>query len=211
MLEQVIKFFVVFFVVVEPLSLAPVFASLTEGANDGYKRKMSLKAALVAAGILLLFALTGAAFLRIMGISIDAFRIFGGLLLFLMALEMVFARESGTRTSSDEQAESKRRADISVFPLAFPLLAGPGALTTILLWFGPVLVTEQPVLFSGLIAAAFAVLAVSLLMMRLAGPIMRIMGVTGANVTNRLLGVVLGALAVQFVLDGVRAAFKLLG
>ncbi len=211
MLEQIIKFFVVFFVIVEPLSLAPVFASLTEGANDGYKRKMSLKAALVAAGILLLFALTGAAFLRIMGISIDAFRIFGGLLLFLMALEMVFARESGTRTSSDEQAESKRRADISVFPLAFPLLAGPGALTTILLWFGPVLVTEQPVLFSGLIAAAFAVIAVSLLMMRLAGPIMRIMGVTGANVTNRLLGVVLGALAVQFVLDGVRAAFKLLG
>ncbi len=211
MLEQVIKFFVVFFVIVEPLSLAPVFASLTEGASDAYKRKMSLKAALVAAGILLLFALTGAAFLRIMGISIDAFRIFGGLLLFLMALEMVFARESGTRTSSDEQAESKRRADISVFPLAFPLLAGPGALTTILLWFGPVLVTEQPVLFSGLIAAAFAVIAVSLLMMRLAGPIMRIMGVTGANVTNRLLGVVLGALAVQFVLDGVRAAFKLLG
>lgn len=211
MLEQVIKFFVVFFVVVEPLSLAPVFAGLTEGASDAYKRKMSAKAALVAAGILLLFALTGAAFLRIMGISIDAFRIFGGLLLFLMALEMVFARESGTRTSSDEQAESKRRADISVFPLAFPLLAGPGALTTILLWFGPVLVTEQPVLFSGLIAAAFAVIAVALLMMRLAGPIMRIMGVTGANVTNRLLGVVLGALAVQFVLDGVRAAFKLLG
>jgi multiple antibiotic resistance protein len=211
MLEQVIKFFVVFFVIVEPLSLAPVFASLTEGASDAYKRKMSLKAARVASGILLLFALTGAAFLRIMGISIDAFRIFGGLLLFLMALEMVFARESGTRTSSDEQAESKRRADISVFPLAFPLLAGPGALTTILLWFGPVLVTEQPVLFSGLIGAAFAVIAVSLLMMRLAGPIMRIMGVTGANVTNRLLGVVLGALAVQFVLDGVRAAFKLLG
>ena len=211
MLEQVIKFFVVFFVVVEPVSLAPVFAGLTEGASDAYKRKMSLKAALVAAGILLLFALTGAAFLRIMGISIDAFRIFGGLLLFLMALEMVFARESGTRTSSDEQAESKRRADISVFPLAFPLLAGPGALTTILLWFGPVLVTEQPVLFSGLIAAAFAVMVASLLMMRLAGPIMRVMGVTGANVTNRLLGVVLGALAVQFVLDGVRAAFKLLG
>ncbi len=211
MFEQVIKFFVVFFVVVEPFSLAPIFAGLTEGASDAYKRKMSLKAALVAAGILLLFALTGAAFLRIMGISIDAFRIFGGLLLFLMALEMVFARESGTRTSSDEQAESKRRADIAVFPLAFPLLAGPGALTTILLWFGPVLVTEQPVLFSGLIAAAFAVLVFSLLLMRLAGPIMRVMGVTGANVTNRLLGVVLGALAVQFVLDGVRAAFSLSG
>lgn len=211
MIEQVIKFFVVFFVVVEPLSLAPIFAGLTDGASDAYKRKMSLKAAIVAIAIMTLFALTGAAFLRTMGISIDAFRIFGGLLLFLMALEMVFARESGTRTSSDEQAESKRREDISVFPLAFPLLAGPGALTTILLWFGPVLVTEQPVLFAGLIAAAIAVILLALLMMRLSGPVMRVMGVTGANVTNRLLGVVLGALSVQFMLDGVRAAFNLGG
>ncbi len=211
MIEQVIKFFVVFFVVVEPLSLAPIFAGLTDGASDAYKRKMSLKAAIVAIAIMTLFALTGAAFLRTMGISIDAFRIFGGLLLFLMALEMVFARESGTRTSSDEQAESKRREDISVFPLAFPLLAGPGALTTILLWFGPVSVTEQPVLFAGLIVAAITVILLALLMMRLSGPVMRVMGVTGANVTNRLLGVVLGALSVQFVLDGVRAAFKLGG
>lgn len=208
MLEQVIKFFVVFFVVVEPLSLAPIFASLTEGASDGYKRKMALKAVMVASGILVLFAFTGAGFLRTMGISIDAFRIFGGLLLFLMALEMVFARESGTRTSQDEQAESKRRADISVFPLAFPLLAGPGALTTILLWFGPVSSAQQPLLFASLIAAAILVLVLGLVMMRLSGPIMRVMGVTGANVANRLLGVVLGALAVQFVLDGIRAAFK---
>ena len=82
-----------------------------------------------------------------MGISIDSFRIFGGLLLFLIALEMVFARESGTRTSSDEKVESKKRADISVFPLAFPFMAGPGALTTLLLWFGPIPVTEHPVQF----------------------------------------------------------------
>lgn len=208
MLEQVIKFFVVFFVVVEPLSLVPIFASLTEGAGESFKRKMAMKAVIVASGILVLFAFTGAAFLRTMGISIDAFRIFGGLLLFLMALEMVFARESGTRTSQDEQAESKRRTDISVFPLAFPLLAGPGALTTILLWFGPVSSAQQPLLFASLIAAAIAVLVVGLIMMRLSGPIMRVMGVTGANVANRLLGVVLGALAVQFVLDGIRAAFK---
>lgn len=207
MLEQFIKFFVVFFVVVEPISLVPIFAGLTEGATAEYRRRMALKAVAVAAVIVVLFSLSGAAFLKLMGISIDAFRIFGGLLLFLVALEMVFARESGTRTSTDEQVESRRRADISVFPLAFPFLAGPGALTTILLWFGPVSVTAQPMMFGGLLGAAIVVLAISLVLMLTAHRLMKVLGVTGANVINRLLGVVLGALAVQFVIDGLRASF----
>jgi multiple antibiotic resistance protein len=207
MLEQFVKFFIVFFVVVEPVSLVPLFAGLTEGASDAYKKKMAVKSVLIAGLIILLFAVTGAAFLGAMGISIEAFRIFGGLLLFVVALEMVFARESGTRTSTDEQAESRRRADVSVFPLAFPFMSGPGALTTVLLWFGPVTVLHQPVLFVGLMAAALLVLAISLVMMLGASQLMRVLGVTGANVANRLLGVVLGALAVQFVLDGVRASF----
>ncbi len=208
MLEQLLKFFVVFFVVVEPLSLIPVFSSLTEGASESYKHKMALKSVLVAGLILLLFALGGATFLRIAEISIDAFRIFGGLLLFLIALEMVFARESGTRTSSSERAESVRRADISVFPLAFPFISGPGALATILLWFGPVGIWQHPLLFLGLLAGVVAVLALTLLAMWLATPLMRLLGVTGANVANRLLGVVLGALAVQFIIDGVRTVFN---
>ena len=207
MLESFLKFFVVFFLVVEPISLVPLFASLTEGASDAYRRRMAIKAVLVAGGIILLFALTGAAFLGALGISIDAFRIFGGLLLFLVALEMVFARESGTRTSTDEQAESRRRADISVFPLAFPFLSGPGALTTILLWFGPVSVSREPLLFAALMMASALVLVVSLLMMLGAERLMRVLGATGANVANRLLGVVLGALAVQFVIDGIKASF----
>lgn len=207
MLESFLKFFVVFFLVVEPISLVPLFASLTEGASDSYRRRMAIKAVLVAGGIILLFALIGAAFLGALGISIDAFRIFGGLLLFLVALEMVFARESGTRTSTDEQAESRRRADISVFPLAFPFLSGPGALTTILLWFGPVSVSREPLLFAALMMAAALVLVVSLLMMLGAERLMRVLGATGANVANRLLGVVLGALAVQFVIDGIKASF----
>jgi len=207
MLEQLLKFFVVFFVVVEPVSLIPVFSGLTDGASVGYKHKMALKSVLVAGVILVLFALGGATFLRLAGISIDAFRIFGGLLLFLIALEMVFARESGTRTSSSERAESVRRADISVFPLAFPFISGPGALATILLWFGPVRLGSQPLLFIGLLAGVAAVLALALLSMWLAAPLMRVLGVTGANVANRLLGVVLGALAVQFVIDGLRAVF----
>ena len=208
MLEQAIKFFIVFFVVVEPISLIPVFSGITEGASDSYKHKMALKSVLVASGILLLFAVVGAGFLASMGIAIDSFRIFGGLLLFLIALEMVFARESGTRTSDDEKVESKKRADISVFPLAFPFMAGPGALTTLLLWFGPIPVTEHPVQFLVMFACAMAVLALCLFAMWVSGPLMRVIGVTGTNVANRLFGVVLGALAVQFVVDGLRASFS---
>lgn len=207
MIEQLLKFLVVFFVVVEPLSIVPIYSGLTEGASEDYKRRMALKAVMTASLILLLFALGGAPFLDAMGISISAFRMFGGLLLFLIALEMVFARESGTRTSSGEQAESRRRADVSVFPLAFPLIAGPGALTTILLWFGPVRIAENPLLFAGLCIAAAIVLAITYVLLRLASPLTRALGVTGTNVANRLFGVVLGALAVQFVIDGVRASF----
>src|SRR5690242_10620292 len=173
MLDQPLKFFVVFFVVVEPVSLIPLFSGLTQGATPRYKRWMALKAVLIAAIILLLFAAGGAAFLQVMGISLEAFRIFGGLLLFLLALEMVFARESGARTSSDEQAESLRRADISVFPIAFPFIAGPGALATILLWFGPLHLTSQPLLIAGLAVGVALVLVIALVMMWLADPLMR--------------------------------------
>ena len=207
MLDQVIKFFVVFFVVVEPVSLLPLFVSLTDGANESWRRRMARKAVLLAGAILLVFALAGAGFLEAMGISLEAFRIFGGLLLFLIALEMVFARESGTRTSSREAAEKRQRADISVFPLAFPFIAGPGALATILLWFGPVSIAREPGHWAALFAGVLAVLAIAWVFMRLAGRLMGVIGVTGANVSSRLLGVILGALAVQFVIDGLKASF----
>src|SRR6202050_5990491 len=206
-LEQPLKFFVVFFVVVEPISLIPLFPGLPPGAAAQYKRRMAFKAVIIAAAILMVFALGGARFLKVMGISLEAFRIFGGLLLFLLALEMVFARQSGTRTSSDEAAEARQRSDISVFPLAFPFIAGPGALATILLWFGPLRLPAQSGLFGIYLLAAVLVLAIALVLMLLAEPLMRVIGVTGANVASRLLGVILGALAVQFVLDGLREAF----
>lgn len=207
MFEQPFKFLVVFFVVVDPVSLIPLFSGLTSGATPQYRRRMAVKSVSIAGAILVLFALGGAAFLELMGISLEAFRIFGGMLLFLLSLEMVFARESGARTSSDEAAESRRRADISVFPLAFPFIAGPASLATILLWFGPLHFTAQPLLFAAYSFAVLVVLAIVLVLMLLAEPLMRIIGVTGANVASRLLGVVLGALAVQFVLDGLRQTF----
>jgi multiple antibiotic resistance protein len=209
MLEQPLKFFVVFFVVVEPVSLIPLFTGLTVGATSAYKSRMALKAVIVAAAILLLFALGGAPFLKLMGISLEAFRIFGGLLLFLLSLDMVFARESGTRTSTGEAAESRRRADISVFPLAFPFIAGPGALATILLWFGTLHLPAQTWLFAAYLTGVMLVLAIALILMLLADPLMRVIGVTGANVAGRVAGVILGALAVQFVLDGLRQAFAI--
>ena len=117
---------------------------------------------------------------------------------------MVFARPSGSRTSSTEEEEGKRRTDISVFPLAFPFIAGPGSLATILLAFGPA--SDDPLLFGGLLLCVALALVCALLTLYLATPIMRLMGVTGANVVNRLFGVVLGALAVQYVIDGVRGS-----
>jgi multiple antibiotic resistance protein len=207
MVEQLVKFFLVFFVVVEPVSLIPLFNGLTDGASPAFKHKMALRAVTIAGLIILLFAFGGADFLNLMGINLASFRIFGGLLLFLIALEMVYARESGTRTSSTERAENQRRADVSVFPLAFPFIAGPGALATILLWFAPVRLQTQPMMFMGLALAAALVLAVALALMWLADPLQRVIGVTGANVMTRLSGVILGALAVQFVIDGLHSSF----
>ena len=158
MIEQLVKFFVVFFVVVDPISLIPLFAGLTQGASARYKKKMAGKATVIALGICVLFALVGAKFLGLMGISLSSFRIAGGTLLFLIALDMVFARPSGTRSTTSEQEEAKKREDISVFPLAFPFIAGPGALATILLTAGEV--GAKPLLFGGFLGVVALVLIV---------------------------------------------------
>ncbi len=209
MADDLLKFFVLFFVVVEPISLVPLFAALTEGADERFRRRVALKAVFVSGLVLLLFAVGGAWFLRVMGISIEAFRVAGGIMLFLIALEMVFARESGTRSTSKERDEVRKRSDISVFPLAFPFIAGPGALAIVLLTFGA---SRTDVLLSiGLFGVVVAVLAITYLLMRLTPLVMRGMGVTGANVVNRLSGVVLAALAVQFIIDGLSGAFSEIG
>jgi len=155
--------------------------------------------------VLSLFALGGAWFIRVMGISIDAFRIAGGVMLFLIALEMVFARESGTKITSEEKTEVQQRADISVFPLAFPFIAGPGALATVLLTFGTL--KPDAVLTAGLLLVIVLILAITLALMLLTPLVNRVMGVTGAHVVSRLAGVVLAALAVQFMIDGLKGAF----
>ncbi len=205
MAEQLIKFFVVFFVVVEPISLIPLFAGLTEGATAAYQKSMAGKASIISFGICVLFAVGGVEFLDVMGIELSSFRIAGGTLLFLISLEMVFARTSGTRSTTPEREEAMKREDISVFPLAFPFIAGPGALATILLTVGEI--RGRSVLFAGFLAVIAAVIAVCWGLMLAAPRLMNVLGVTGANVMSRLSGVVLAALAVQFIVDGIRGSF----
>ena len=205
MIQQLFRFFVVFLAVVEPISLLPVFVGLTETASTAERDRVARRAVMIAALILTLFAVAGGPLLRVLGISLDSFRIFGGALLFLIALDMAFAREE--KTTPAENAETRRRADISVFPLAFPLISGPGSIATVLLTFGAA--RPDPLVYAGLIIVIAAVVALSLLVMLAAPLVMRVLGVTGANVVSRLAGVVLAALAVQFVIDGLKGAFRL--
>ena len=206
MTEQIIKWFVILFVVIEPITLVPIFGALTRGADASYRRLMAVKSVTISAGIFVFFALVGQRLLNVLGISVDAFKIGGGLLLFMAALDMVFARPSGLRsTTVREQEEARYREDISVFPLAFPLIAGPGSLATLFLL--QIDIGHDVVQTALLLGVAFAVLLITLVMMLLTTPIMRVLGLTGANVISRLFGVILVALAVQFVIDGLRSQF----
>jgi multiple antibiotic resistance protein len=198
--------FVVLFVVIDPIGLAPIFAAITHGGTAEYRRRMAVRGTFIAAIILFVFVLGGAALLRALGIGMPAFQIAGGLLLFLVAVDMVFVRQSGIRSTTErEQREAKRKEDVSVFPVAFPLIAGPGALTTVLLMSGKY--AQQPYGTAVIIAVVLVVLACALVALLQAARIMRLMGETGANVVTRLFGVILTALAVQYVLDGLRVAF----
>jgi len=205
-IEQLLNLFLLFLVVVDPIGNAPVFAGLVRGAERAFQRRMAIKGVVIATAILLGFAFIGDRLLEAMHITVPAFKIAGGLLLFLVALDMVFARHSGLRsTTESEAAEARSRADVSVFPLAFPLLAGPAALTTILLTVGEA--RGAPLLFGALIGVLVAVMLVTLACLLAAGWLMKVLGETGANVVDRLLGVLLAALAVQHVVDGIKVSF----
>ena len=176
-----------FFVVVEPISLVPLFAALTEGADDAFRRRMALKAVLLSGTMFLLFAVGGTWFLRVMGISIEAFRIAGGIMLFLIALGDECSRGNPARARHRRSASRPRNARTSpVFPLAFPFISGPGALAIVLLTFGAS--RGDFALSAGLFGVIVVVLAITYILMRLTPLVMRAMGVTGANVVNRALG-----------------------
>lgn len=207
MLDLLFNTFVMLFVVIDPIALAPMFVALTHGGNEAYKRKMAYKATGIATGVLVVFVFVGDAILRTLGIGLPAFRVAGGILLFLIAIEMLFARQSGVRsTTASERVEAEQREDISVFPLAIPLIAGPGALTTLLLTVADR--RGEPVEIAVVVATLLIVLLLTLATLLAASRIMRVIGETGANVVGRLLGVLLAALAVQLIFDGLSAGFR---
>lgn len=196
---------VTFFVILDPVGTAVVFAALMRGVPEDFRRRMAWRGTLIAGLLLLAFGFGGAPLLRALGISLPAFRIAGGILLFLLAIDMVFARHSGIRApTAPEQREAEHSTDISVFPLAFPLLAGPGALTSIVLLMGR---AAMPTEAAAVIAALAVVLAFTLVLLLIASTVMRLLGIIGANVVSRVLGIILAALAAQLVLDGVAEAF----
>jgi multiple antibiotic resistance protein len=193
--------FVVLLVVIDPIGNAPIFMALTHNMEAAYRRKMAIRSITLATAILLIFLLIGDPLLATLGIGISAFRISGGILLFLLAIDMVFARQSGLRsTTAQEQYEAEHKRDVSVFPL----IARPGALTTVLLMTSP-----RPAFwtFVGMLVTLLLVLDLALMSLLLAERIMHWLGETGANVITRLLGLILAALAVQYILDGIGNAF----
>ena len=204
--ETIIVTFVTFVVVVDPISTTPLFAALTAEASASERRRIALRGVAIATGVLIAFALGGEWLLAALGIGLPAFRIAGGILLLLLAIDMVMARQSGLRTTTPgEEAESSQRADVSVFPLAIPLIAGPGALTMVVLLMGEAAgdLGAQAVI----IAVLIAVLVVTLACLMAVSGIMRLLGVTGINVVTRVFGIITAALAVQFIVDGLAAVW----
>jgi len=201
MIETALVAFATFFATVGPLDVAIIFATLTTGDRGRARLSIALKGVLIAGVILLAFALFGEAALGLFGVSMPALRIAGGILLLLIAIDMVFARASGgASTTAEENAEAADRADISVFPLATPLIAGPGAIGAVVLLMGDA--GGDPAASAMVVAALAAVLALTFALMLLAGGVRRVLGKTGVHVIARVFGVILAALAVQFVLDG---------
>ncbi|MDJ0630288.1 MAG: MarC family protein [Rhodobacter sp.] len=194
--------FVTLFVVIDPIGLAPLFVALTQGAGGKARRAIGLRACLIAAGLLTVFGVLGDSVLDFIGISMPAFRIAGGILLFLTALDMLFERRTKRREGQAHEAEAADN-DPSVFPLAMPLIAGPGAMATMVLLAGAPGITWSEVL--AIHAVMAAVIAVVFVLFLGAGLMERALGPTGINVVTRLLGMLLAALSVQFVLDGLHA------
>jgi multiple antibiotic resistance protein len=202
--ELFVSAFVTFLVVIDPPGCAPIFASLTSGTSAAHRRATALRSVGIAAGILLFFGLLGQDLLHALGVSLTAFRIAGGILLFLIAIDMVFEKRTERRETRAEEVTAAHVDDISVFPMAIPMIAGPGSIASIMLMMARSEGLTQSLIVLG---ALLLTLLLTLLALLLAGPLMRLMGHRMEAMLTRLLGVILAALAVQFVLDGLHRSF----
>ncbi|MDP8993634.1 MAG: MarC family protein [Pseudomonadota bacterium] len=199
--------FVTLFVIIDPPGCAPIYASLTRDVPAPQRRAMAVRSVMIAGCILVFFALLGEDLLRVLGIGLPAFRIAGGIMLFLIALEMVFERRTARRESRAQEVNATPDIeDVSVFPMGIPMIAGPGSIASIML-----LVGRSDGLHETLVvfAALAAVLLLTMLALLAAGPLMRLLGHRMEAMLTRLLGVILAALAAQFVIDGINRAIDL--
>ena len=196
---------VTFLVIIDPPGCAPIFVGLTRGASPAQRRSMAIRSSLIAWAILMFFALLGRPMLHWLGISLASFRIAGGIMLFMIALDMVFERRTQRR---QERAHAIERTpeveDVSVFPMAMPMIAGPGSIASAMLWVSR---AETPLHIAVVIAAITAVMILTLITLLAAGPLMRLIGERVETVITRILGVILAALAAQFVVDGLKQSF----
>ncbi|MEG8028062.1 MarC family protein [Sphingomonas aerolata] len=206
MIELYISSLITFFVVIDPPGCAPIYAGLSASASAAQKRAMAIRAVGVSAAILFVFALFGEALLKGLGISLASFRIAGGIMLFLIALEMVFEKRTERREDRAAKVASDPEADdVSIFPMAMPMIAGPGSIASVMLLMSRNSGLERSAV---VLAAMVTILLLTLVALLAAGPIMRILGAKIEAVITRLLGVLLAALAVQFVLDGLSVVLR---
>ncbi len=195
--------FATFFATIAPLDMAAVFAALTSNGSVQHNRSMAIRAILIATAILMLFAFAGELLLAGLGISLAALRTAGGILLLLMGIEMVFARASGgTSATKEEEQEAMLKQDISIFPIATPMIAGPGSMGAAILLMANTEgdITQQ----MAVISAMLAVLVITGICLLLSSQISQLFGITGMQVVGRIMGVLLSALAVQFIFDGIK-------
>ncbi len=207
--EIFLSAFVTLFVVIDPPGCAPIYAGLTKGASPQQARSMALRATFIAAIILLIFALFGEQLLEALHIELDSFRIAGGLMLFFIAFDMVFEKRTQRREERAEKIVAQSGAgpeieDVSVFPMAMPMLAGPGAIAAIMLLMNEARGLPQSLEVLAALAAVLVITAVALVA---AGPLIRLLGDKVEAVITRLLGVLLAALAAQYVIDGLKGSF----
>lgn len=204
MIEIFSSALVTFFLVIDPPGCTPIFAGLTRDATAAQRNAMAIRSVLVASGVLLFFALLGEDLLDALGISLDAFRIAGGAMLALIAFDMVFERRTQRRENRAQEVSARHQEDVSVFPMAIPMIAGPGSIAAVMLMMARTHGLAETLVVLGALATIMLVMAVSLLA---AGPLMRLLGHRMEAMLTRLLGVLLSALAAQFVIDGIKGAF----
>jgi multiple antibiotic resistance protein len=207
MWEIALPAFVTFFVIIDPIGLVPIFGSLTAGTSKSHQRQMAFKAVIVGACVLLFFALAGKIFLSAMGISIDAFKASGGILLFLIAVEMIFEKRTERREARAEAVQEERDdadpefEDVSIFPLGVPMVAGPGSIATVMLAMSS---NEGHMLDQMAVLGALGLtLLITLVFFLVAGPLVNKMGPSLTTAFTRILGIILAAMAMQYIIDGV--------